>query len=492
MVASSVVDVGRGSDWCDEDPDGASRPHRLPGHACDPALLQALERVRDATERLQGCGSWALSDGEVRDALSAATALVTRLESVRLGLVRELDSRPDAVPGARPERVAATFLIHALRSAPGQAYRDVEAARELSPDAGRLPMMGRELASGEVSRAHVDVAVRALRRIPAQALARVGGDGCTGAARVDSFLTEQSRRFSPAGTQRLARHLLAVVDPDATDRFDPLAFQRRSLSCAVDSTGMLIGSFQLDPAVGAIVRAALDHFAAPHPAGAAEREPDGEQVLVRDDRSRAQRYADALHTVCGIALRHTGSAAPVPATVLVVADVDQLRSELLDDRAGAGQADCLQTGPLPPGALRRLSCDGVLHRVLLSPSGAVLDLGRAVRTASAAQRRALAARDRGCVIPGCTAPPAGCEAHHVHPWQSGGRTALGNLALLCGQHHSAVHTGAWTIDMRAGVPWVVPPSWIDPARRPLRNLAATAARTARRVGQQLRIDLDPG
>ena len=38
---------------------------------------------------------------------------------------------------------------------------------------------------------------------------------------------------------------------------DPAAFQRRSLTCAVDGTGMLIGRFQLDPASGACLKAAL-------------------------------------------------------------------------------------------------------------------------------------------------------------------------------------------------------------------------------------------
>jgi hypothetical protein len=85
-----------------------------------------------------------------------------------------------------------------------------------------------------------------------------------------------------------------------------------------------------------------------------------------------------------------------------------------------------------------------------------------------------------------------CEAHHVTWYRHGGRTDLANLALVCGHHHTAVHSGLWEITMREGVPWVRPPTWVDPQRRPLRNLAHHAAGQARKLGQQLRLRLDTG
>ncbi len=77
--------------------------------------------------------------------------------------------------------------------------------------------------------------------------------------------------------------------------------------------------------------------------------------------------------------------------------------------------------------------------------------------------------------------------HHPTPWSAGGRTDLGNLTLLCPRHHTEVHLGIWAVEMRDGVPWTVPPAWIDPGRRPLRNTAHHAAQQARRVGQRLRL-----
>ena len=56
-----------------------------------------------------------------------------------------------------------------------------------------------------------------------------------------------------------------------------------------------------------------------------------------------------------------------------------------------------------------------------------LAVGRTARTATPAQRRALAARDRGCVIPGCAIPAEACQVHHLVEWADGGTTDTANL-----------------------------------------------------------------
>ena len=74
-----------------------------------------------------------------------------------------------------------------------------------------------------------------------------------------------------------------------------------------------------------------------------------------------------------------------------------------------------------------------------------LAVGRTARTATPAQRRALAVRDRGCIIPGCAIPAEACQTHHVQDWAAGGKTNLPNMALLCWAHHRQVDLGVWTI-----------------------------------------------
>jgi HNH endonuclease len=83
--------------------------------------------------------------------------------------------------------------------------------------------------------------------------------------------------------------------------------------------------------------------------------------------------------------------------------------------------------------------------VLGGPPTQPLELGRATRVVSAAQRTALAVRDGGGVFPGCDRPLAWCDAHHLRHWLHGGATDLANLALLCRAHHRAVHEGGWRL-----------------------------------------------
>ena len=91
---------------------------------------------------------------------------------------------------------------------------------------------------------------------------------------------------------------------------------------------------------------------------------------------------------------------------------------------------------------RQLSCDSVITRVLLGPSGMPLDIGRAQRLVPAHIRKAAEARDGGCVFAGCSAPTWWCDAHHVREWIADhGETSVENTALLCERHHTKVHHG---------------------------------------------------
>jgi hypothetical protein len=118
----------------------------------------------------------------------------------------------------------------------------------------------------------------------------------------------------------------------------------------------------------------------------------------------------------------------------------------------------------------------------------VLNLGRSTRLATAAQRRALAARDKGCVVPGCTRPANQCDAHHVVFWSHGGNTNLDELVLLCGPHHNAVHAGIIEITIRDGIPYVRSRHTHGPQRQWTRNRLHDHAKHASRLGAQLRLD----
>ncbi|WP_458683781.1 HNH endonuclease signature motif containing protein [Prescottella equi] len=125
------------------------------------------------------------------------------------------------------------------------------------------------------------------------------------------------------------------------------------------------------------------------------------------------------------------------------------------------------TGPLSIATARRIACDCHLTPIVMD-DGVPLNLGRTSRTVSKKQRRALIARDHGCAFPGCGAPPAHCEGHHIKHWADGGPTDLDNLVLLCRYHHTLLHHSHWEVHIGPDrKPWFTPPSTVDPHKKPI-------------------------
>nr|MDQ2699128.1 HNH endonuclease [Actinomycetota bacterium] len=124
--------------------------------------------------------------------------------------------------------------------------------------------------------------------------------------------------------------------------------------------------------------------------------------------------------------------------------------------------------PICAGTARRLAADAEIIPVVLGSNSEVLDLGRTARLFTSAQRRALAARDGGCIWPGCTMPPAWCEVAHLLAWQLGGETDLENGALMCPHHHRRFDHDGWALRREHGTPYLIPPTWLDPQQTPRR------------------------
>ena len=75
----------------------------------------------------------------------------------------------------------------------------------------------------------------------------------------------------------------------------------------------------------------------------------------------------------------------------------------------------------------------------------------------------------GVFVPAMHHPRPWCEAHHVTYWSRGGSTGTDNGTLLCSHHHHLIHKEQWTIQMRSGIPWFIPPPHVDPGQTPRRN-----------------------
>ncbi|WP_251042262.1 HNH endonuclease signature motif containing protein [Arthrobacter sp. ISL-69] len=127
------------------------------------------------------------------------------------------------------------------------------------------------------------------------------------------------------------------------------------------------------------------------------------------------------------------------------------------------------TGPVAASVVRKIACDADIIPVLLGSQGRVLDIGRTTRIFPPHIRKAITARDQGCAFPGCTIPAPWCEAHHISYWSHGGNTSTDNGTLLCSHHHHLIHKEQWTIQVKTGMPWFIPPPHIDPRQRPQQN-----------------------
>jgi hypothetical protein len=108
--------------------------------------------------------------------------------------------------------------------------------------------------------------------------------------------------------------------------------------------------------------------------------------------------------------------------------------------------------PIDAATVRRWLPDSTLEGLVLD-RGRPLWLGRTVRLATRAQRRALLARDGGCAFPGC-GRTAGLRAHHVVDWLQQGPTDITNMVLLCQRHHTLLHRGEYRIRMVDDLPVV--------------------------------------
>jgi 5-methylcytosine-specific restriction protein A len=182
----------------------------------------------------------------------------------------------------------------------------------------------------------------------------------------------------------------------------------------------------------------------------AQRRAAAQVEMARRSSAAGDRDSDPIDKT---APRKRGPRKP---QLIAIVDVNALVGDAL------GQA-CLDNGiPLPPTTLERWACDTAIGRVLMQGQSLPLDVGKITYTATNGQRRVLAARDRGCIVPGCKRKPRWCEAHHVVPWPQG-PTNIKNLVLLCKRHHKQVHAklikllhddeaGRWVVTRPDGTP----------------------------------------
>jgi hypothetical protein len=400
-----------------------------------------------------------LGEDELLGMLREVERARRRLEALEHRLVAEVEERN--LPGRYVMRSTAALLGGVLNLSPREAAQRVRQARFLGP---RVTVSGERLGpvlpaaaaardAGLISGGHVSVIIRTIGKLPTTLpVAEV--------AAAEVFLVQQARVFDPAVLAGIARRLLDTLDPDG--RLEDEAYQQRHrhLSLAPSGDGMHRLTADLDPQTAALAMSVLHSLAAP------KGEVEGNPAIAgeRDERSSGQRLHDAFRAVLKLALRsgHLPRSGGVPATVLISMSAEQFQT-------GTGLAATSFGQTLTIDQALRIADQASIAWVVHDSEGGILNYGTTQRLASPKQTLALIARDHGCAFPGCTSPPEWTERHHVTPWRHGGRTDLDNLCLLCDYHHDRIDTGGWTITMHNGLPWFIPPAWLDPDQKPRLN-----------------------
>ncbi|WP_375489210.1 DUF222 domain-containing protein, partial [uncultured Jatrophihabitans sp.] len=311
-----------------------------------------------------------------------------------------------------------------------------------------FPHVAAGQAQGVVSERQARLIEKTVDELPDQVAAVHG-------AQVEKDLVDYAASFGPKQLGVIAQRIVAHLNPDGT-LTDPDAVQRRRGLWLIrhrDGSSRIEG--HLSEECTERLLTFFDTAAAPRPA------VDG----VKDPRRPEQRAHDALLDLLEAAVR--GGMVPsnngVSATIVVTMTAEQYAS-------GDGLARTGHGASVPVRTIKGWSGgDAEVLAVVLNSVKAISHYSNVHRIFTEQQRRAIAARDRGCTFPGCPEPPGRCQVDHIPRWEDTHVTCVDGGALKCRYHHREQERLGYRPVMLGGVPYWIPPVWIDPAQTPVRN-----------------------
>ncbi|WP_146797751.1 HNH endonuclease signature motif containing protein, partial [Agrococcus baldri] len=454
---------------------------------------QAAVAVGAARSMLERVGSLSSAgNAEIAELLAGTAELGRIVGALQVGLAGLVEERS----AAAAEASFCRWLGHrdakeAVASAFGIRVRDARALLSMAAAtmptvsltggeiAVKYPRVGAALTEGGISLAQARAIVGTLE--PAAPRADLEQLAWAEGALVDAA-TDPAGPLVPELLVTQARAYVAVLDPDGVL---PNAERQRAMRSARMRElpdGMWELTMLCTPESAAVIKALLDAYTGPRvkvafrdddpdPADPGPADPDGvgpdavdpdagrevdangqpsaEGIGVVDDRTPEQQRHDVL---LGLVQAHAASGdAPVaggePPTLVITGTIDAYTAYLRDVPTPDRTLTIEHTGGLLPiESIGRYACDGIIRRAILDCNGHVLELGTTERRFNRAQRRALAARDKGCRVPGCRMPVAWTEAHHITPWAAGGPTDIDNGILVCSYHHHEIHAGRLRVE----------------------------------------------
>ena len=470
-----------------------------------------LDRVvADLDSVLSGDGLAGLPDAERMDVLQVAGAALRRIEAVVVETTASAD--PDFAHsfGCRGQN---ELLQRVLRVDVAGATRIGKSAdavrRQISVSSGerlqaRYPALREAMLEGVIGVAGLLAAVtpidKAAHRFGREALLEADAAladyarGCPAASDADADADTYANAHedsdagavgaagadapgppaTPEDVRQFAQLIAMALDPDGPEPSDHGAQNQRYVTIGRLRDGLHSIRGNLLPEVAAQLNAIIDAQCNPKTGGPAmpgvrfqesndstgPDEADEADVEPVDRRSAAQKRHDALAAALGIAARHEDMPTLGGSSPTLVVHV-----EAKDLAAGTGWATLAGSqAHVPLHVAAHTACTGSIQRVLFD-EGRIVGITVTDRVFTVHQRRAIIARDRECLIPGCHVPASWCEIHHVTEHARGGPTHTDNGVPLCWWHHRSLDTSGWEIRMNLGVPEIRGPRWWDPHGR---------------------------
>jgi hypothetical protein len=366
-------------------------------------------------ERIESVDIASAGVGELTATLGDLNRIDGWVSVTRAGITRrlaELEADGQAPP-------ANDVLARSNHTSSRQAGKDERRAEAY----GKAPALGKQRAAGRVSDEHADALANAAGKLDDEQQAELFSHG--------DELAEQAAASTPG---QFAQHLrkltdLISTDDEATDRSEAQR-AKATLSHGInETTGM------------GWVRADLH----PDDYQKFKRKLDAEVAALRKrPENQAKRYDQvAVEAFMGLVTSTRAAARPVP-EVTVLIDLETLLHGTHDDST----CEYVDGIPMPVATARRYACNANIIPVVLDGEGRPLDVGRAKRHATAAQRAALRSMYRSCAVDGCDTGFDKCEMHHLVEWdQHHGSTDLANLLPVCTYHHHRTHEGRWRLQL---------------------------------------------
>lgn len=359
---------------------------------------------------------------------------VQRVRGQLAGLEARISNRVDELSEAGRGASAADAHARSQRVSAAEARRRERRARVLRD----TPQLADALDEGAITEGHADALASACAKASDEVRERV--------LRRQRQLTDQATKLSPEKFRKFCDRQVQNAERDeGIDRDEQQRRNTRLRSWVNSETGMRHIAGEFNPELGSRIWNAVDAEVA-----AAVMGDDATRVVDRDVLA-----AEALGRL--VAGGHA-AARPNRADVSVLINLRTLQAGLHE----GGVCELSDSSVLPPDTVRRLACEGNIIPIVLGGDGQVLDVGRAKRLATPAQRKALRAMHDTCGFPGCDVEFDRCEIHHLLDWDHNGPTDLANLVPGCSRHHHLLHEGGWHARLTADRQLEVWPPGEDP------------------------------